>query len=103
MWSLLSCAAVGSLAFLPSASAGSSLGLFEAEIGYTSRSESLSVQLEQQLVPLLSSTATIHRPTDANWANETERYMQDIKPRVQLSIHVGTEEDVATVVSCLPL
>lgn len=53
----------------------------------------------QELISRLSSTAIVLSPLDAGFIDSTERYLSNVQPKVQLSIQVGTEEDVATVVS----
>lgn len=71
----------------------------EAHLQRTRRS--VNAQIQQELSSVISSTSIIMEPNDADWANETERYMQSIKPRVQLSVRPGREDDVAVIVSVL--
>ncbi|KAI1405306.1 hypothetical protein F4819DRAFT_501953 [Hypoxylon fuscum] len=68
----------------------------EAHLQRTRRS--VNAQIQQELSSVISSTSIIMEPNDADWANETERYMQSIKPRVQLSVRPGREDDVAVIV-----
>ncbi|KAH6848033.1 hypothetical protein B0I37DRAFT_376488 [Chaetomium sp. MPI-CAGE-AT-0009] len=57
-----------------------------------------STETQQQLASLLSNKATILGPTHADWADATERYMQQIQPTVCLSVRPGVEDDVAKIV-----
>ncbi|KAK3936557.1 hypothetical protein QBC46DRAFT_366841 [Diplogelasinospora grovesii] len=92
----LSFTAVSSLALIRSFAAGLTVPSSEAQIERTRCS--VSAQVHKELVSLLSSNATILGPSDANWANETERYMQNVKPQVCLSVRPGSEDDVAKIV-----
>ena len=60
-----------------------------------------STETQQELASLLSNKATILGPAHANWADATERYMQQVQPTVCLSVRPGTEDDVAKIVSCV--
>lgn len=74
-----------------------SLGHFDANtLGLTKR---FDYPIQQELSSILSSTAVVLSPLDDGFVDSTERYMSNVQPKVQLSVQVGTEEDVATVVS----
>ena len=92
----LSLIAVSSLALTQSFAAGLTLPSTETQIRRTKRS--VNAQTQQELASLISRNSTIFGPTDAKWANETERYMQNVKPQIQLSVHPGCEDDVEKIV-----
>lgn len=88
--------ALCSAAVVPAAFAAS-LGHFDAKtLGFTRRWD---YAIQQELTSILSSSATVLSPLDDGFVNSTERYMMNVQPKVELSVQVGTEEDVATVVS----
>jgi hypothetical protein len=66
---------------------------------FTRRQFNIS-QAQHELGSQLSSVATIFGPTDADWANATERYDTYAPPKIQLVVIPGTESDVPIIVSC---
>ncbi|KAI1821333.1 hypothetical protein F4861DRAFT_533018 [Xylaria intraflava] len=52
----------------------------------------------RELSSVLSSNASVILPTSPDWANATERYMQNVQPRIKASVRPGTEDDVAKIV-----
>ena len=58
----------------------------------------MNTQLQEGLASILSRNAIITGPTDATWADVTERYMQHVKPHVKFSVSPGEEGDVAKIV-----
>ncbi|KAL8908672.1 MAG: hypothetical protein Q9171_005354 [Xanthocarpia ochracea] len=95
MWSL-SFLTVSSLALIQSFVVGLTLPSNEAQIQRMKRS--VNAQTQQELARVIGGDATIFGPTDANWGDATERYMQNIKPRVLLSVRPRREGDVAKIV-----
>ena len=93
----LSFSTVSGLALIQSFAASLTLPSSESQIRYTKRS--VNAQTQQELASVVSSNSTIFGPTSANWTNETERYMQNIKPQIQLSVRPGCEDDVKKIVS----
>ena len=96
MWSL-SFLTVSSLALIQSFVVGLTLPSNKAQIQRMKRS--VNAQTQQELARVLGGDATIFGPTDANWGDATVRYMQNIKPRVLLSVRPRREGDVAKIVS----
>lgn len=92
----LSSLAVSSLALMQSIATGLTLPSPEVQIRYMRRS--VNAQTQQELASNISSNSTIIGPTDPNWAYETERYMQNVKPQVQLLVRPGRESDVEKIV-----
>ncbi|KAL8731367.1 MAG: hypothetical protein Q9166_003459 [cf. Caloplaca sp. 2 TL-2023] len=92
----LSLFTVSSLALIQSFAVGLVLPSNEAQIQRTKRS--VNVQTQQELASVIKCNSTIIGPTDPNWANATERYMQNIRPQVQLSVRPSCEGDVAEIV-----
>ena len=99
MWSL-SILAVSTLALVQSFAAG--LVLPSDETQYRQTNRSVNAQTQQELASVLKCNTTIIGPSDPGWANATERYMQNIQPRVQLSVRPSCEQDVARIVSIVP-
>lgn len=98
MWSL-SLLTVSGLALIQPFALGLVLPSNEAQIKRTKRS--VNAQTQQELASIIKCNTTIIGPADPNWANATERYMQNIRPRVQLSVRPTCEGDVARIVSVL--
>lgn len=96
MWSF-SFITVSSLALLQLFATGLVLPSNEAQYQHTNRS--VNAQTQQELASIISRKSVIIGPTDADWINATERYMQNIKPRIQLSVRPGLEKDVPKIVS----
>lgn len=96
MWSL-SLLAVSTLALVQSFAVGLVLPSDEAQYRQTNRS--VNAQTQQELASVLKCNTTIIGPSDPGWADATERYMQNIQPRVQLSVRPSCEQDVARIVS----
>ncbi|KAI9705766.1 MAG: hypothetical protein M1820_005014 [Bogoriella megaspora] len=84
------------LALIHSFAIGLIVPLSESEVGRMKRS--LNTQTQEELASLICSNSTIVEPTDAKYITETERYMQNINPQVQLSVRPGCEGDVAKIV-----
>ncbi|KAI4221770.1 MAG: hypothetical protein LQ349_007769, partial [Xanthoria aureola] len=95
MWSL-SVLAVSSLALVQSFAVGLVLPSNEAQILRTKRS--VNAQTQQELASVLKCNTTIFGPSDPGFANATERYMQNIQPRILLSVRPSCEPDVARIV-----
>jgi len=91
----LSFLAVSSLALIQSFVEGLTLPLSKVQ------RRSVNAQTQQELASVICPNSTIYGPNNANWTDETERYMQNIKPQIQLSVHPGCEDDVAKIVSML--
>ncbi|TGJ78772.1 hypothetical protein E0Z10_g9992 [Xylaria hypoxylon] len=87
---------LGSLALLQTFTSGSKIPSFAAQIRDMRHSENAHTKIE--LASLISRNSSIFSPLDAEWKNETERYMQNINPQVQLSVRPGLEDDVAKIV-----
>ncbi|KAI0124765.1 hypothetical protein BJ170DRAFT_685647 [Xylariales sp. AK1849] len=90
---------VNSFALLRSFGACLTPQLSEADFRRSGRDVNVEIQLE--LASAISNTSVIISPSDASWVNETERYLLNVKPQVQLAVRPGTEEDVAKIVSIL--
>lgn len=96
MRSISSFVAIFSATVAPAAFAAS-LGHFDAKtLGFTKR---VDYSIQQELSSILSSTAVVLSPLDDGFVDSTERYMSNVQPKIELSVQVGTEGDVATVVS----
>lgn len=100
MWSL-SVLTVSSLALIQHFAVGLVLPSNEAQIKRTRRS--VNAQTQQELASVIKCNTTIIGPADTNFANATERYMQNIRPQVQLSVRPTCEDDVARIVSVLSI
>jgi len=61
----------------------------------------IPLQVQRELSLLLSHNSTIIGPSDADWANETERYNDVVQPHVQLVVQPGLESDIPKIVSIL--
>ncbi|KAI0013975.1 hypothetical protein F4779DRAFT_625066 [Xylariaceae sp. FL0662B] len=55
-------------------------------------------KVEEEPGPLLSNITTFFTSRDADWANETERYSNIVRPQIQLVVRPGTESDIPTIV-----
>ncbi|KAI4118629.1 MAG: hypothetical protein LQ345_001358 [Seirophora villosa] len=95
MWSL-SVLALSSLALVQSFAVGLVLPSNEAQILRMKRS--VNAQTQQELASVLKCNTTIFGPSDPGFANATERYMQNIQPRILLSVRPSCEPDVARIV-----
>lgn len=93
----LSVLAVSGLALVQSFAVGLVLPSNEAQILRTKRS--VNAQTQQELASVLKCNTTIFGPSDPGFANATERYMQNIQPRILLSVRPSCEPDVARTVS----
>lgn len=91
----LSFLAVSSLALIQSFTTGSTLPSSHLQ---TRRTSSVNVQVQQEIASIICRNSTIVSPNDANWTTQTERFMQNVKPRVQLSVQPGCESDVQKIV-----
>lgn len=100
MWSL-SVLTVSSLALIQHFAVGLVLPSNEAQIKRTKRS--VNAQTQQELASVIKCNTTIIGPADANFAKATERYMQNIRPQILLSVRPTCEDDVARIVSVLSI
>lgn len=91
--------ALGSLSLVPLSVNGLVLQSSVAGANKHFTGRSINLQVQQGLAAVISNTSSIFTPTDAIWVDETERYMQNVQPQVQLSVRPGREEDVAKIVS----
>lgn len=98
MW-YLSLLAVSALALVQSFAFGLVLPSDEAQIRRSKRS--VNAQTQQEIASVMKCNTTIVGPSDPGWANATERYMQNIRPQVQLSVRPSCEQDVARIVSII--
>ncbi|KAH0610191.1 uncharacterized protein H6S33_011718 [Morchella sextelata] len=55
-------------------------------------------QVEDGLIPLLSSGASIYYPTDSGFTVSSERFTELNRPDFQLVVHVASEDDVVATV-----
>jgi hypothetical protein len=73
---------------------------------FTPRATKLTAeQVGKELIPTLSSTASVYTTGNNKWANATARWNSwaEAMPNVQLVIEPGSEADVAKIVSINPL
>lgn len=98
MWNLY-LLAVGGLALIESFAAGLTFSLANDHDYVPRTRRSVNTQTQRELASFICSNSTIFGPTSTDWVDETERYMQNVNPQVELSVRPGCEDDVAKIVS----
>ena len=63
----------------------------------------INVQSQHELASLICPNSTIYAPTSSNWTELTLRYMQNISPQIELSVHPGCETDIPKIVRQIDL